>query len=89
VHSPRRCGPSPQVLRCRGSGGSRTGVVGFPRLAAPPINWGQVEDSVEHAFSQVTAMDRLLRGVLAMVDQDIMHPIRISLKKKNSLPEFL
>jgi hypothetical protein len=44
---------------------------------------------VEHAFSQVTAMDRLLRGVLAMVDQDIMHPIRVSLKKKNSLPEFL
>jgi hypothetical protein len=34
-------------------------------------------------------VDRLLWEALAMVDRDILHTIRISLEKKNSLPKVL
>jgi hypothetical protein len=48
-----------------------------------------MENSTEQACSRVAATDKLLREALAMVDQDILHPIRVSLKEKESLPEFL
>jgi hypothetical protein len=57
---------------------------GSPSLS---VNWGQVEDSVEQACSQVVAMKRLLRETLAMVSRDILHPIWVSLKEKESLPK--
>jgi hypothetical protein len=41
------------------------------------------------ACSQVAAMDMLLWGALAMVGRDILHPIRVSFEKGNSLLEFL
>jgi hypothetical protein len=34
-------------------------------------------------------MDRLLREAMAMVGRDILLPIRVRLKKKEILPEFL
>jgi hypothetical protein len=34
-------------------------------------------------------VDRLLWEVLALVLQDILYPIRVSLKEKTSLPAFL
>jgi hypothetical protein len=40
-----------------------------------------VEDNAEQACSQVVAVDRLLWGALAMVNQDILHPIWVSLDK--------
>jgi hypothetical protein len=48
-----------------------------------------VEDSAEQVCSQVATVDRLLQEVLAMFGRDILHPIRVSLEKKNSLPEFV
>jgi hypothetical protein len=44
---------------------------------------------VEQTCSQVAATDMLLWGALSMVGRDILDPIRVSLEKKNSLPEFL
>jgi hypothetical protein len=44
---------------------------------------------VEQACSRVEASDKPLREAKAMVGRDILHPIWVSLKKKESLPEFL
>jgi hypothetical protein len=35
------------------------------------------------------AVDRLLREAMAMVGQDILHPVRLVLKKEKGLPEVL
>jgi hypothetical protein len=44
---------------------------------------------VEDACSKVAATDKLLREAMAMDGRDTLHPIWVSLEKKNSLPEFL
>jgi hypothetical protein len=46
-----------------------------------PINWGLVENNVEEVCSQVEAAKRMLQETLAVVDLDILHPIRVYLKK--------
>jgi hypothetical protein len=54
----------------------------YPGATPPPVSWRQVEGSAEQACSRVVATDKLLWEVMAMVGQYILHPIRVSLKKR-------
>jgi hypothetical protein len=65
------------------------GLSGSLSSLPSPVDWGQVEDSLEQACSQFAAADILLWEALAVVDQDIRHPSWVSLEKKNGLPESL
>jgi hypothetical protein len=71
----RRSGTILQVLRRCGFGGCLTGVARLPWHTVPTC---QVEGSVEQECSQVVATDRLLREAMAMVGQDVLHPIWVS-----------
>jgi hypothetical protein len=53
-----------------------------PRSSSASINQRQVEDNVEYACSQITITKRLLREMLASVSQNILHLIRVSLRKE-------
>jgi hypothetical protein len=55
---------------------------GCPGLPPPPINWRQVEDNAEFACSHVTNSERLLHYTLDSVSWNIMHLIRVSMKKR-------
>jgi hypothetical protein len=44
---------------------------------------------MEHAYSWAAAAHRLLWEAMAMVGQDILHPIWVSLRRRKGLPEFL
>jgi hypothetical protein len=48
-----------------------------------------VEGIMEQASSWVVAMEMLLWKVMAMVSWDIVHPVWVSFKERNVLPEFL
>jgi hypothetical protein len=48
-----------------------------------------VKNSVKQACSHVVAVEWLLWEAMAMVGRDVLHPIWVSLKNKESLPESL
>jgi hypothetical protein len=60
-----------------------------PSSPFPPVKWVQVKNRAEHACLRVATADRLLGEVLTMVDRDILHPIRVGLREKENLPEFI
>jgi hypothetical protein len=49
----------------------------------PPVNWRRVESEAELVRSQVTTMERLHHQTLASVHCNILHPVQVSLRKKN------
>jgi hypothetical protein len=53
--------------------------LGFP---PSPINWRRVGDKAEFACTWVVTMERLLHKTLILVDQNILHLIQVSLKKR-------
>jgi hypothetical protein len=82
------------VLALGSSGAMGPGVVGllmlgYPDSPFPRHRLWQVENSAEQACSQVEATKRMLHETLATVGRDILHIIRVSLKKVESLPERL
>jgi hypothetical protein len=65
-----------------GPGVSGLFLSGSPGFLPPPINWRWVGDEVEFECSQVTTVERMLHEMLVSVDQNILHPIQVSLKKR-------
>jgi hypothetical protein len=53
-------------------------LLDYPGTPSPPVNQSRVEGITEQACSQVATMDIMLWEVMAMADQDILHPIRVS-----------
>jgi hypothetical protein len=77
--------PAPESSSVVGSGIARLLLPGSLGSPPPPINWRQVEDNAEFTCSQVTVAERLLEETLASVGQNILHSIRISLKKEGNV----
>jgi hypothetical protein len=89
AHNPGQHGPNPRVLGCRGPRGCWIASARLPRFSILARRLWQVENSAEQACSQVEAAKRMLHETLATVSRDILHTIRVSLKKVESLPERL
>jgi hypothetical protein len=51
--------------------------------ASPPINWRHLESEAELACSQVATAERLLHQTLHSVHHNIVHPVQVSLGRKN------
>jgi hypothetical protein len=58
---------------------------GSPSFPPSLINWRWVEDVAKSTYSQVTTTETLLHDTLASVDQNILRPIRVSLKREQNL----
>jgi hypothetical protein len=76
--------PTPGSSGDAGLGVSGLLLPGSPSFPPPPIDWRRVGDEVEFACSQVASAERLLHETLASVDQNILRPIRVSLKKRKN-----
>jgi hypothetical protein len=88
VGVPRSAAPGDAALAPGSSSATDLEVFGLylsgsPSFPPPPINWRLVGDEAECACSQVAAAERLLYETLASVHQNILHLIRVSLKRKN------
>jgi hypothetical protein len=57
-------------------------LLGSSSFLPLPIDWRWVEDNTEFTCLQVTTAERLLHETLASVSQNILRPIRASLKKE-------
>jgi hypothetical protein len=79
--SPGDTVPAPGSSGAVGSGVAKLLLSGYLGSSFPPVKWGQVENNMEQACSQVEAVKRMLQEMLATVGRDILHPIRVSLKK--------
>jgi hypothetical protein len=80
--APGDAAPTLRVLEYRESRVSRLYFSGSPDPPPLPINWRWVEDEAESTCSQVTAAERLLHKTLASIHRNILHPIRVSLKRE-------
>jgi hypothetical protein len=60
-------------------------LAGSPSFPAPPIDGRQVEGDAEFACLQVAAAERLLHEMLVSVGRNLLHPIRVSLKKERNV----
>jgi hypothetical protein len=65
------------------SGVAEMGLPGYPGAPSPPVSWRQVEGSAEQSRLRVATTDRLLREAMAMIVCNVLHPVWVSLKKKN------
>jgi hypothetical protein len=54
-----------------------------------PINYRHVGDEAESSCLRVTSVEMLLHDTLASVDQNILHPIQVSLKREENLARKL
>jgi hypothetical protein len=85
VGAPESDAPGDAVPAPESSGGVGLGASGLylsssPGFLPPPINWRRVGDKAESACSRVTAAERL-HDTLALVDQNILRSIQVSLKR--------
>jgi hypothetical protein len=74
--------PPPGSIGTTGLVLSGLDLPGSPGFLHVPIDWRQVGDEAESVCSQVTAMERLLHEMLASIDRNILHPIRVGLKRE-------
>jgi hypothetical protein len=74
--------PSPESSGAAGLGVSGLYMSGFSGFPPPPINWRRVGDEAESVCSRVAITERLLHETLVSVIQNILHLIRVSLKKR-------
>jgi hypothetical protein len=54
------------------------GLPGYPRAPLWPATWRQVAGGAESMCSWVVIVHRLLKEMLAMVDQDVLQPVSVS-----------
>jgi hypothetical protein len=76
--------PTPEYSGAMGPGVARLLLSGYPGSLFPPVNWGLVESSVEYVCLLVEATKRMLQETLDAVEQNILCPIRVSLKKSEN-----
>jgi hypothetical protein len=60
-----------------------------PGFSPLPISWKWVGDEVDSVCSQVATSESLLHEMLALVHQNILRPILVSLRREKVLPAFL
>jgi hypothetical protein len=59
--------PAPWSLEVMHPRVTELGLPSYLSVLSPPVSWRQVEGCVEQACSQVAAVDKLLREVMAVV----------------------
>jgi hypothetical protein len=59
-------------------GANELGLSDFSRVPPLSTSWRQVEGGAELTCSQVVAVSRLLKEMLAMVGQDVLQPTQVS-----------
>jgi hypothetical protein len=74
--------PVPRSSSAVGLGVSGLYLPGSPDSHPPPINWRWVGDEAESLCSQVATTEMLLHETLALVHQNILRPIQVSLKRE-------
>jgi hypothetical protein len=90
LHMPKSATPSDTIPALGSSGAIGSGVAGLPLPGSPsslplPIDWRRVEDDAEFTCSQVTITKSLLHEMLALVGQNLVHLIWVSLKKDRNV----
>jgi hypothetical protein len=83
--APGDTAPAPASSGAVGPGVSGLYLPGSPGFPPSPINKRRVGDEAEYSCSRVTATGRLLHDKLALVDQNILHPIQVGLKREENL----
>jgi hypothetical protein len=87
--APGDAAPAPRSLDTMGLGVSGLHLSVSPNFSPSPIDWRQVGDKVESTCSHVATTEMLLHKTLASVNQNILRPIWVGLKREKKPPAHL